>query len=326
MKQLSWYAAVIVLVAFMGQQANAQLITTPTVSPEAWSVQEIGLSKIKINYHRPAVKDREIWGKLVPYGLTTSQFGAGNPSPWRAGANENTTITFTHDANVEGQPIKAGTYGLFMIVEPEEWTLVLSSNSTSWGSFFYDETEDVLRAKLKPQKAEHQEWLLYSFDNITANSAHAYLHWEKMKVPFKVEFDVNSIAVKSMENQLRSTGGFAWQGWNQAAIFCLQNNSNLAIGEEWSKKSVAMNENANNRNIYGYVLMAQDKNDEAMKVFKENVKKYPDNWNIHDSLGEAYKNTGDKKNAIKSYKKAHSMAPDNQKPRIEKVLEELAAK
>ena len=323
MSKLSVLLIALFLIAFTGYDLSAQLITTPQVSPAAVVKQEIGSSWIKISYHRPAVKEREIWGKLVPYGLTTSGFGARNPSPWRAGANENTTITFTDNAKLEGQQIKAGTYGLFLIVEPEEWTLVLSSNSTSWGSYYYDEKEDVLRVKLKPQKVEHQEWLEYGFDTITPNSVNAYLHWEKIKVSFKVEFDVDAIVIKDIENQLRNTAGFTWQGWNQAAAYCYRSNTFLDKGEEWVKKSIAINENETNRNIYGYILLAAKRSDEALNVFKENVEKYPESWNIKDSLGEAYKTLGDNKNAKKYYEAALKMAPDNQKDRIKKILADL---
>jgi len=323
MRQLILLLTVLIGTIFMSSELKAQLITTPMASPAAVVKQELGLSWVKISYHRPAVKGREIWGKLVPYGLTTFQFGKGNPAPWRAGANENTTITFTDDAKIEGQPIKAGTYGLFMIVEPEEWTLILSSNATSWGSFYYDEKEDVLRVKLKPQTAEHKEWLEYGFDTITFNSVNAYLHWEKVKVPFKIEFDVDNTVIKNIENQLRNTAGFTWQGWNQAASYCVRSNTFLDKGEEWAKKSIAMNENETNRNIYGYILLAAGKNDEALKVFKENVKKYPDSWNVKDSLGEAYKTLGDKKNAKKYYEAALKSAPENQKDRIKKALSDL---
>ena len=323
MRQLTLLLTFFIGTLFISSELKAQLITTPMASPAAVVKQEIGLSWVKISYHRPGVKGREIWGKLVPYGLTTSGFGAGNPMPWRAGANENTTITFTDDAKIEGQPIKAGTYGLFMLVEPDEWTLILSSNASSWGSFFYDENEDVLRVKLKPQPAEFEEWLEYGFENITFNSVDAYLHWEKIKVPFKVEFDVDKTVIKSIENQLRNTAGFSWQGWNQAAAYCYRSNTFLDKGEEWIKKSISMNENETNRNMYGYILLAEGKNDEALKVFKENVKKYPDSWNIKDSLGEAYKTLGDKKNAKKYYEEALKIAPDNQKDRIKKALSDL---
>jgi tetratricopeptide (TPR) repeat protein len=323
MRQITILLILLIITVFFCNTLSAQLIVTPQVSPAAVIKQEIGLSWVKISYHRPGVKGREIWGKLVPYGLTTSGFGAGNPMPWRAGANENTTITFTDDAKIEGQPIKAGTYGLFMIVEPEEWTLILSSNSTSWGSFYYDKNEDILRVKLKPQTAEHREWLEYGFDTITFNSVNAYLHWEKIKVSFNIEFDVDNIVIRNIENQLRNKAGFTWQGWNQAAAYCYRSNTFLDKGEEWINKSISINENETNRNMYGYILLAAGKNDEALDVFKENVKKYPDSWNIKDSLGEAYKTLGDKKNAKKYYEAALKAAPENQKDRIKKTLSEL---
>ena len=323
MYRISVVLIVFFLIGFFSSDLQAQLISTPQASPAAVVKQEIGLSWIKISYHRPGVKGREIWGKLVPFGLTTFQFGNGNPAPWRAGANENTTITFSDDALIEGQPVKAGTYGLFMIVQPDEWTLILSSNSTSWGSFYYDKNEDVLRVKLKPEQAEFEEWLDYDFDTITANSVNVYLHWEKIKVPFKIEFNVDTIVIKNIENQLRNTAGFTWQGWNQAAGYCYRSNTFLDKGEEWAKKSISMNENETNRNIYGYVLLAAGKNDEALKIFKENLDKYPDSWNVKDSLGEAYKTLGDNKNAKKYYQAALKNAPESQKDRIKKILAEL---
>ena len=122
--------------------ANAQFkngsqpteLNIPRVSQRGTVSQRIGLTDITITYHRPAVGGREIWGKTVPYGKV-----------WRAGANENTTITFSDDVSVEGKPLAAGTYGLHAIPDKDQWTVIFSKNSTSWGSFSYDEKEDALR-------------------------------------------------------------------------------------------------------------------------------------------------------------------------------------
>jgi hypothetical protein len=303
--------------------AQAQLVSTPQISPRAFVEQIIGASKVSIDYGRPAVKDREVWGKLVPYGLTTFPFGNGKPAPWRAGANENTVITFSDDVIVEGKALPAGSYGFHIHVNPEQWTLIFSSNTTSWGSFFYEESEDVLRVDIKPEAVAHQEWLDYGFENLTMNSASVFLHWEKLKGKFKIEFDTDDLAMKSMKNDLRGMAGFTWQGYQQAAFYCLQNNVHLDQGYEWIQKSISINKNEQNQNLLGYVLMAQSKMDEAEKVFKEIVEDNPDSWNAHDSLGEFYKNSGNKKNAKKWYKKAHKMSPDGQKKRIEGILKEL---
>ena len=225
---------------------------------------------------------------------------------------------------IEGQPLAAGTYGLHMITDKGDWTIIFSKNSTSWGSFFYEENEDALRITVTPLKAEHVEWLEYGFEDLTQNSAVAYLHWEKMKVPFKIEANTNEIVINSFRNQLRGQLGFNWPNWNQAAFYCLQNNVHLDLGLEWINKSISLNENPTNRNIKAYLLMAQDKKDESLALFKENVEKYPDNWNVYDSMGEAYNNYGQKDLAVKYYQTALAKAPDGQKSRIEGILEKIS--
>lgn len=317
--------ALILVCMFLIHNLSFAQLKTPRVSPYSSVTQRIGLTDVTINYHRPAVKDREIWGKLVPYGFAPpGPVGNGKPFPWRAGANENTTISFTDDVMIEGKPLPAGSYGLHMIPAEGDWTIAFSKNSSSWGSFFYDENEDALRIAVKPQQAEHEEWLEYGFDDLTKNSAVAYLHWEKMKVPFKIEVNTDEIATNYFKNQLRGQLGFNWQNWNQAAFYCLQNNLHLDLGMEWVNKSITMNENPTNRNIKAYLLMAQDKKDECLALFKENVEKYPDNWNVYDSMGEAYNNYGQKDKAVKFYKTALAKAPDGQKSRIEGILENIS--
>lgn len=320
--RLKIYTPLLILL-FVSSNIFSQFLETPRVSQHQIITQEIGVSQVVVDYHRPAVKGREIWGKLVPYGLTTFQFGNGNPAPWRAGADENTTISFSDDVKIEGKDLKAGKYGLFMIPELDEWTIIFSSNSTSWGSFFYDQADDVLRVKVKPQTTEFNEFLTYSFADLTNNSAVVNLKWEKMMIPFKIEFNTQELVVKSFENQLKNRAGFNWQGWQQAAFYTLQNNVSLDKGEEWINKSISMQENAANRNLLGYIYMAQKRTDEALKLFKENVEKYPDDWNVNDSLGEVYLNLGEKDQAKKWYKKALKMAPAGQHQRIQDILDKI---
>jgi len=308
---------------FASSNIYSQFLNTPRISQHQKIEQTIGMNTVTIDYHRPGVNGREIWGKLVPYGLTKFQFGNGNPAPWRAGANENTVITFSDDAKIEGKDLKAGSYGLFMIPEPEEWTIIFSSNYTSWGSFFYNESEDVLRVKVKPEPAEFTEWLSYNFDNLDLNSAIISLHWEKLKIPFKVEFNTNKIAIESIDNQLRNRAGFTWQGYQQAAFYTLQNNINLDMGEKWVNKSIQMNENVNNKNLLGYIYMSQNKMEDAKKIFEENAEKYSDNWNVYDSLGEYYLKVGNKAKGKEFYTKALMMAPQNQQKRIKDIIDKI---
>ncbi len=312
------------LILMLSVTLQAQQLATPRVSPQAEVTQQIGLSRITINYSRPAVNGREVWGKLVPYGLTTFQFGNGNPAPWRAGADENTTITFTDDVLINGNKLAAGTYGLHLIVNKDkDWTFIFSKDSQAWGSFFYDKNHDALRVDVKPEDAPVTEWLQYGFDSLTGKSTQAYLQWAEKKAGFTCEFDANEIALTSIRSQLTGIAGFGWQSWQQAAFYCLQNNINLEEAEQWVKKSISLNDNVNNNNLLGYVVMAQGKNDEALEMFKENLAKYPDNWNVYDSYAEALKNTGDIDGSKEYYMKAMDMAPENQKPRIKKIIENI---
>src|SRR6187399_2384110 len=173
--------------------------------------EQIGLTKVVINYDRPGVKGREgkIWGQLVPVGYTDQGFGNSKSAPWRAGSNENTTLEFSTDVKIEGQSLPAGKYGFFIAYDPNECTLIFSNNSTSWGSYYYNDKEDALRVKVKPVKTNNSvEWLRYEFMNQTENAATIALEWEKLMIPFKVETNYIKDQIASFQNELRSQRGF----------------------------------------------------------------------------------------------------------------------
>lgn len=159
------------------------------LSLKASVTQRLGVdTDITIDYSRPGVKGRKIWGELVPYGMAPgNQYSKDKPFPWRAGANENTTIEFNNDLLIEGQKLPAGKYGIHMIPSEQDWTLIFSKNDSAWGSFSYNQDEDALRVTVTPVEAPHQEWLMYGFDDLAGTSATAYLRWEKLKVPFNVK-------------------------------------------------------------------------------------------------------------------------------------------
>src|SRR4029079_15198782 len=177
------------------QVAFSQIILTalPNGGNKKAAVSERGgITDVTIQYNRPGVKGREgkIWGQLIPVGYTDQGFGSSKAAPWRAGANENTTIEFSNDVKIEGQPLPAGRYGFFVAYDPNECTLIFSKNSTAWGSFFYDPKEDALQVKVKPVALDKSvEWSKYEFMNQTENSATIALQWEKLSIPFKVEVD-----------------------------------------------------------------------------------------------------------------------------------------
>ena len=159
------------------------------LSLKASVVQRLGVdTDITIVYCRPGVKGRTIWGELVPYGMAPgNKSSKGNPFPWRAGANENTTIEFNKDVLIEGQKLPAGKYGIHMIPSEKDWIIIFSKNNSAMGSYSYNQEEDALRITVTPVKAPHQEWLMYGFDDLDGTSATAYLYWERLKVPFKIK-------------------------------------------------------------------------------------------------------------------------------------------
>ncbi len=333
----------------------AQITTPRAPSPAAKVSQTIGISKVTIKYSRPAVKEREVYGILVHYGYKNLGFGTSEAAPWRAGANENTTITFSHDATVEGQPIPAGTYGLFIALsEDGNAEVIFSKNSSSWGSFSYDPEEDQLKVTVTSNEIPLTERLTFDFVDIEAQSAVAVLDWEKKRFPFTVAFDVHEIVLANARNELRGIKGFGWQGPASAANYCLRNNVNLEEGMKWADQAVNNNKNFNTLSVkagltaamgndagmlydevaglasknqlnrLGYQLMGAGDSERALEYFKTNVKNHPDDPNMYDSMAECYKNMGEDKEAIKNFKKSLSMNPPaNVKANSIKNLNEL---
>lgn len=154
-------------------------------SPRAVTVQRVDTTDITITYHRPAVKGRSIWNsKIVPSGL--GEDGKENKMPWRAGANENTTIHFSNDVKIDGKPLKAGLYGVHLLVFDKKATIIFSSKTDAWGSYGYNKKDDALRIDVKTVEAPHQEWLTFGFTPVNTKETTAFLHWEKRKFPFQI--------------------------------------------------------------------------------------------------------------------------------------------
>jgi tetratricopeptide (TPR) repeat protein len=199
--------------------------------------EQVGLTQVTITYHRPSVNGREgkIWGQVVHKGFIDQGFGNNNPAPWRAGANETTVIEFDKDVKIEGKPLAKGTYGLYMAYDPAESTVIFSRKHDAWGSFFYDQADDVLQVKVKPQSLEKSvENLRYDFSNQTPNSAVVALSWEKLAIPFKVEVDYLKQQFDAFVAESQNPRGFTSQGLNLAANWALQNNYELEKALGWA--------------------------------------------------------------------------------------------
>ena len=240
--------AFFVFLRFAHGQVLSELSLPPNGANERAEVSQwIGLVKITIDYHSPNVhggtgadRSGHIWGELVKYGFFDEGLGPSRATPWRAGANETTTISFSHDVKVEGKDIKAGTYGLFLELEKDQpWTWIFSNNSTGWGSFQYDPKDDVLRVSVNPQSAPYTEFLTYGFDERRPDSAVAYLQWENRRIPFKIDVpNVNELYVAQMRKELEGWPGFKYQNWQIAAQFCAAHKINLDEALIWANKAI----------------------------------------------------------------------------------------
>ncbi len=318
--------------------------------------QHIGLVKVTIDYsspdvHAPNGDDRrgKIWGTLVPYGLTNLGFGTCTECPWRAGANENTVFTVSHDVKINGQPLKAGSYGLHIIpMKDEDWTLIFSKNHTSWGSFTYDPREDALRVKAKPAKREYHEYLTYEFTDRKPAQATVALKWEELELPWTIAVDdATDLYVARIREELRNNNGFTWQSWVAAAQYALQAGrpndalefaeravsftfigqenfqtlSMLATAQEASGKGAeakTTREKALDHrtagpfeiHMYGRQLLTQGKKEDALRIFELNAKRHPNAWPVHVGLARGYSAVGRYNDALKHAKLALAQAPD----------------
>lgn len=342
------------------------LTVAPSGGNKKASVSErIGLTDVTIHYDRPAVKGREgkIWGELVHTGFINQGFGNSVAAPWRAGANENTVFEFSTPVKIEGQTLPAGKYGFFIAYDPSASTLIFSKNHTSWGSYYYDEKEDALRVKVKPQPLDKSvERLKYEFIDETENTATVALQWEKLMIPFTIEVDYVNDQIESFRKELRTEKGFGWESWNQAAAWCLQQNVNLQQALVWAdtatsttfggdkafrawstkaqlleklnrpaeaadmmKKSMAF-AGMNEIHQYGRQLLQQKKNKEALEIFKTNFQKNPNQFTTLMGLVRGYSANADYKNALKYANQAMALAPDsNNKNNLSSMIDKLKA-
>lgn len=328
--------------------AQSQELNLPRQSQRAVVTQRLGITDITVNYHRPMANGRKVWGGLVPYGQV-----------WRAGANENTTIRFTDDVTIEGKPLAAGTYGLHMIPNENEFTVIFSKMNTAWGSFTYKQEEDALRVTVKPTNAEANNALRYDFDQLKPDSTVLTMTWDKVSVPVNISVDVNKTVAASLQKQLRGLAQYDWQAWNDAATWYLtakydyeqglkdadtsiQNEerfenldtkANLLTAMGKTTEAAAVRQQAlgkaNAQQMYAYgrqLLKVDHKPQEAYAVFRDLIKRYPDAWVSH--LAQARLDTGEGKydQAVAQIKQSFNGAPENIKPQLQALQKQLEDK
>ncbi len=358
--------------ALLAPLAHAQTITTPPSgdNQKCSVIQSIGLVSVRIDYsspnvHGPNGEDRtgKIWGELVPYGMTDLGYNDCKECPWRAGANENTAFTVSHDVVIEGQPLKAGAYGLHMIPGKDEWTVIFNRNAEGWGSYFYQPELDELRVKVKPAKSDYREWLTYEFDDRETDHATAILKWENLQIPFKVSVpNIKELYFARIERELHGGKGFSGVDLVAGSQYCMQNKFHLDAALVWAQKAVsapgAGQENFNTVSNLGMAQMANAKLDEgaktldrailmgdasavavhqlartlqgagrpkeAMRVFEGNFKRWKGAWPTSFGLARGYEGVGELPKAIAAAKAAMPKAPDElNKKNVQGLIERL---
>ena len=338
--------------------AVAQNVTSPPSGDNQRTTvtQHVGLVTISVDYSSPRVhlagKDRRghIWGELVPWGMADLRFNNGKLSPWRAGANQNTVFTVSHDVMVEDHPLPAGSYGIHMIPQKDEWTVIFSKESTAWGSFFYDPEKDFLRIAAKPVPHDYREWLTYDFPVREPDHARVEMQWEDLAVGWDIKVpNMNDLYLTKIRQELHNASGFDRRGFESAAQFTLQANTDLDEGLSWISAATkaplagdvgfstlstryqlldrlnrtgeakqAMEELASMPGVtpqqihtLARQMQIAKKNEAAVAIYKLNAKRFGDAWPTNVGMGRAAALEGDDKMALEYFRKAAAQAPDD---------------
>lgn len=327
-----------------GAGAQSAMLNLPRSSQQARASQRIGITDITIDYSRPLANGRKIFGGLVAYGQV-----------WRAGANENTTIEFSDTVTIEGKPLAKGVYGLHMIPGETSWVLIFSKNSTSWGSFTYSQAEDALRVTVTPCAAENQEALSYSFDNPKPDSVVVTMRWAKVAVPFRVAVDTPEIAAASLRRQLRGRPGFEWQPWVEAANYLLDHKLSADEAVKDADRSIEIEDHFEGEIAWARALSAlgrktealaardkalamgtqpqvhdyaravqmQGREEEALELFRINIRKDPNSWVGHNEAARLEVANGDYAAAVQEMKLALAVSPEYLKDQHRDLIRRL---
>ena len=336
--------AAVALFGAASADAQSALLTLPDLSQHARLTQRIGLTDITIDYHRPLVAGRKIFGALEPYGEV-----------WRAGANYNTTFEISDSLRVEGHVLPKGVYGLHMIPGASSWVIIFSNNSTSWGSFTYDSTEDALRVRVAPQTIPHVEALTYSFDDPKPSSVVLTMRWDNVAVPVRMEIDTPHLVAQRLRLQLRGRAQTEWQAWEEVANYLLENSLDASEALRYANQSIQIEDRFENEvtraralralgraaeadsaqakaitmgsqaQVYSFARTLQRLGQQraALQIFLQDSRKHPGTWTSHLEAARIAVAASDYPQAIVETKAAITLAPTAMKAPLEQVLVQL---
>lgn len=287
-------------------------LSLPQASPLEERSITIGLTKISLEYSSVGIKEREIWGGLIPFGEV-----------WRAGANKNTVFTVEDDVLINGQPLAAGSYGFHTIPGENEWVLIFSNNNEAWGSYFYNELGDALRVSVPVKEMDNTyEWMKFAFSKYTATSVDISLKWAHRNVTFTVEVPME-VTFAHIKNQFTSLPAFSWQGWQQGANYTLINNYELETGLAWAKESVRREANPQTLNTLARLQLKNGLKTEAHESL-DKLMEWTQNWRAQFWSGEVFEMAGDLDRAKKAYQNALSLVTNaNAKAMIQQRLDSI---
>jgi Protein of unknown function (DUF2911) len=333
-----------VLLGAASADAQSALLTLPDLSQHARVTQRIGLTDITIDYHRPLVAGRKIFGALQPYGEV-----------WRAGANYNTTIEVSDSLRVEGKLLPKGVYGLHMIPGASSWVIIFSKNSTSWGSFTYDSTEDALRVRVTPQTIPHVEVLTYSFDDPKPSSVILTMRWEDVAVPMRLGIDTPHLVAQKLRLQLRGRVQTEWQPWEEVANYLLENSLDATEALRDADQSIQIEDRFENEmtraralralgqaagadstqsraiamgsqpQVYSFARTLQRLGQQraALEIFLQDSRKHPGTWTSHLESARLAVAASDYPLAVRETQAAIALAAPAMKGPLQEVLTQL---
>jgi tetratricopeptide (TPR) repeat protein len=343
--------------------ANAQFHTLmmPKSSPKATVTQQIGVTTVRVSYGSPSIRGRNVWenSSIIPQN--------GKPIAWRAGANENTVIQFDTDVFIEGEKLSAGSYGFHIIPNGHEHTILFAKKDNLWGSYYLDVENDVaLRVNVTDTICPFSEHLGFEFSDRTENSAIISLKWGDRSIPFQFSVNLIQTTLDKFRYELNGENTYRWKAWNDAAAWCLQQNTNLEEALSWVNRSIqggyggfGQNYNLTNfatkirilkalnrademsetfdqamelcysideAHIFGGALIELKEEEKATQFFKKALMKYKDEWGIQYMISIAYYYQNDLPKAKKYLKMCGQNAPDFFSQRVEITLNEMINK
>ncbi|MEO6236439.1 MAG: DUF2911 domain-containing protein [Vicinamibacterales bacterium] len=310
------------------------MLNLPRASQHARLTQRIGITDITVDYHRPLVRGRTIFGGVHAYGQV-----------WRAGANENVTLDFSDPVTIEGHPVAKGLYGVHMVPNRDAWIIILSRNATSWGSFTYDQSEDVLRVTVKPERIANQEALTYAFDQPTADSTLLTMRWEQVAVHLSIGVNTPAIVEQDLRKQLRGRAQFEWQPWTEAANYLLTSRLSAEQALAYADRAIEIEDRFESEITKAFALTTLGRNDaarvrrdkagslgtqlqvhdfarglqaqgrhaEALDLFALNIRKDPDTWVGHNNAARLAVARADFQTAVLEMTRAVAAAPPSLK-------------